>query len=465
MLKALHQTVRQWLWDPRIPSAGWPLRTATRVLRFPYALLRDAMEGELTLRAMSLVYTTLLSVVPLIALSFSVLKAFNFQEQLEPLMYGFLEPFGEDGRALTDQIMSFVDNQQNFINDGQGVTLASLGLVFLIYTVVVMVQKIEEAFNFTWQVQRPRSIGRRFSEYFSVILIAPVLLASALALKATAEQTEFVKWLLQIDVISDGTIFVGQFVPYLLVIGAFAFVYGFVPNTKVTAAAAFVGGIVGGLVWSLVGGAFSSFIGLSTRYELVYSSLAIPLLVLMWLYVSWLIVLLGARISYYYQHPEFLRRGREKIILTNRMRERLAMAVMYYVGDEFRNERPHWHVNSLAQHLGVPADSLAEIVNQLEARKLLVVTEDDILLPGSDTECIKLVDIFDAVRRSQRDQLLVKTASLQRIDVVIEELENLVGEHLSQRSLRDLIEARGSQDSEDDDAKVRGLFPATGQKR
>lgn len=440
MFKWLDKNVKQLLWDPRIPALPWLVRLVARISRFPYALLRDGVEGELTLRAMSLVYTTLLSIVPLIALSFSILKAFNFQQQIEPLMYRFLEPFGQDGRDLTDQIMSFVDNQQNLFSGDTSVTLASLGVVFLVYTVVIMVQKIEESFNFTWQVQRPRSIGRRFSEYFSVILIAPVLLASALALTTTAEQTEFVKGLLRIEVISEGTILIGQVLPYLLVIGAFAFLYGFVPNTRVRPAAALVGGLAGGLLWIGVGKLFSTFIGLSTRYELVYSSFAIPLLTLIWLYVSWLIVLLGARISYYYQHPEFLRRGREKIVLTNRMRERLALAVMYHVADEFRNERPHWTVNTLATHIGVPADTLAEVVQQLEARKLVVVTEDDVLLPGSDTDCILVVDILNAIRRESGRTLPVHTASMQRVDSVVAELEQVVGNHLGERSVRDLLQ-------------------------
>ena len=443
MLARLQKNVERTLWDSRLSGAPRPLRFVARLARFPYALLRDGFEGELTLRAMSLVYTTLLAIVPLIAFSFSVLKAFDFHKQVEPLLYTFLEPLGAGGVRLTDQIMEFVENVQ-------GVALGSIGLALLIYTVVSMVQKIEEAFNFTWQVQRTRSIGRRFSEYLSVILIAPVLLASAISMKGAAENSAIAKWLLDIDVISDGALFLGQLLPYVLIIGAFSFVYGFIPNTRVHVKSALVGGLAGGLLWSLVGVFFTSFINMSTKYQAIYSSFAIPLLALIWLYISWLVVLLGARISYYYQHPERLRRGRDHVRLTNRLRERLALAVMYFVGDEFRHERPHWTVNSLAAHVGIAADALADIVRQLEECELLVTTESDVLMPGRDTDRIMLTDIFEAIRHVAGEQPEVRSDKLQRVDDVVADVEGTVTRSLAGRTLKDLIDAAPVADGEDD---------------
>ena len=438
MLSRLQKHVKQILWDPRLASAPRPLRFLARLARFPYALLRDGAEGELTLRAMSLVYTTLLAIVPLIAFSFSVLKAFDFHKQVEPLLYTFLEPLGAGGVRLTDQIMEFVENVQ-------GVALGSIGLALLIFTVISMVQKIEEAFNFTWQVRRPRSIGRRFSEYLSVILIAPVLLASAISMKGAAENSAIARWLLNIEVINEGALLLGQMIPYVLIIGAFSFVYGFIPNTRVHIKAALVGGVAGGLLWSLVGAFFTSFINMSTKYQAIYSSFAIPLLALIWLYISWLVVLLGARISYYYQHPERLRRGREHIKMTNHLRERLALAVMYFVGDEFRHERPHWTVNSLASHVGIAAEALEEIVQQLEQSELLVMTESDVLMPGRDTDCILLTDILKAIRHVTDEHPDVRGAGLQRVDKIIEDVEGTVNESLAGRTLKDLVDAAAAE--------------------
>lgn len=433
MLEIVRRRIEEMLWNPQVERAPMVLRLLVRAARFPYALVRDAARGELTLRAMSLVYTTLLAIVPLIAFSFSVLKAFDFHKQIQPMLYTFLQPLGPQGIELTDQIIQFVDNTR-------GVALGSVGLALLLYTVISMVQKIEEAFNFMWQVQRTRSLGRRISEYLSVIIIAPILMATALGMKGSVENTAVAQWLLGIPAISGTAIFLGQFMPYLLVILAFSFIYGFVPNTTVTMRAAFFGGTVGGLIWSLVGAAFAAFVSASTKYQAIYSSFAIPLLALIWLYISWLVVLLGARVSYYYQHPEYLRRGRKRVELTNRLRERLALTLMYCVGAEFRREKPHWTVNTLASHFGMPADDLAKVAEQLEKRDLLVATEDDVLMPGRDTETIELSQILDAIRHDASERNVLRSGSVDEVDAIIADIEQTAGAHLGTRNLRDLIE-------------------------
>ena len=141
MIPTLLGNLERWLFEPPESIFGQPLWKLTRILRYPYGLIRDILRGDLTLRAMSLVYTTLLSVVPLLALSFAVLKGFGFHRELEPVLYTFLEPLGDRGYELTGQIMAFVDNVR-------GDVLGSLGLIFLLYTTISMIQKVEEIVQF-----------------------------------------------------------------------------------------------------------------------------------------------------------------------------------------------------------------------------------------------------------------------------------------------------------------------------
>jgi len=139
--------IEQLLFDRHVPM---PLKQAEwllGLLRYPYALLRDLLTGELNLRAMGLVYTTLLSLVPLVAFAFAVLKGLGVHRDLEPLLYEFLRPIGERATELTAQVMTFVDNVQ-------GGVLGSLGLAFLLYTVIATIQKLEGGFNFAWHVER-----------------------------------------------------------------------------------------------------------------------------------------------------------------------------------------------------------------------------------------------------------------------------------------------------------------------
>ena len=172
---ALFKWVDEAVW--RRPTEGRP-RTQTwlvRLTRLLLVLLRDLTQGQLTLRAMGLVYTTLLSLVPLLALSFSVLKAFGVYNQIRPALLTFLEPLGEKGIEITERVIQFIEN----INVG---VLGSVGLALLLYTAVSLVQKIEESFNFIWHVSRARGIGERFSRYLSALLVGPLLVFSAMGI-------------------------------------------------------------------------------------------------------------------------------------------------------------------------------------------------------------------------------------------------------------------------------------------
>ncbi|HEX6259515.1 MAG TPA: YhjD/YihY/BrkB family envelope integrity protein, partial [Woeseiaceae bacterium] len=186
MIPELQQKIEKVVWGNALAQKGLPGRMASEVLRYLYGLIRDILAGQLTLRAMSLVYTTLLSVVPLIAMSFSVLKGLGVHNDLKPFLYQGLAPLGEQGRQITDEVINLVDNVK-------GGLLGSVSLAFFIFTSVSMVQKVEESFNFVWHVGQPRSIARRFSEYLVVMLVGPVVVVIALGMIASIRNARAVQ--------------------------------------------------------------------------------------------------------------------------------------------------------------------------------------------------------------------------------------------------------------------------------
>jgi membrane protein len=293
------------------------------------------VDGELTLWTMSLVYTTLLSMVPLLALSFSVLKAFGVHNQIEPLLGNLLAPLGEQGQEVSSRLVGFIEN----MNVG---VLGAVGLALLIYTVVSLIEKIEASLNAMWHVTQLRSLSERFSRYLSVLLIGPLLVFSALGLTASAMSSSLAQMLISVEPLGSLVSMAGQVVPYLLVVGAFTFVYRFVPNTRVRFIPALLAGIVAGLMWQSAGWAFATFVVSSARYSAIYSSFAILVLFLLWLYVSWLVLLIGADMAFYLQHPEYLYVKPGEPRLSNRMRERLALVVVHLMGSHFLKGKPPW---------------------------------------------------------------------------------------------------------------------------
>ncbi|MBT8122207.1 MAG: YihY family inner membrane protein, partial [Gammaproteobacteria bacterium] len=289
-----------FVWDDDLRRLKGLHRATVFILRVMHMLFKELLGGQLNLRAMSLVYTTLLATVPLLAVSFSVLKGFGYHERLESYLFGImLEPLGPSGVEVAETIMGFVDN----VKVGM---LGSLGFALLIYTVVALVQKIEAAFNFVWQIERLRSMSQRFSNYLSVITIGPVLVFSAVGITATMLNTDIAQSMVAIEPFGTLMLYAGKLLPYLLICLAFTFIYILIPNTRVQFRAALVGGIIAGVLWKITGWGFATFIASSAKYAAIYSSFAILILLLIWMYLSWLILLVGSQIAYFVQNPKFM---------------------------------------------------------------------------------------------------------------------------------------------------------------
>lgn len=407
-----------------------------RGVRLLTVLGRDLAFGQLNLRAMSLVYTTLLALVPLLALSFSVLKAFGVYNQLEPALAEFLAPLGEKGAEITERIIGFVRN----INVG---VLGSVGLALLLYTAVSLMQKIESSLNFIWRVAQQRSLGQRFSAYLSVLLVGPVLVFAALGLTASVMSHEIVRGAMAVEPVAEAIVVLGRLMPYLLVIGAFTFVYVFIPNTRVRFGPALAGGVVGGVLWQTAGWAFAAFAAGATSYSAIYSSFAILILFMIWIYLSWLILLVGASVAFYTQNPQYVALSGDEPTLSNRMRERLALAVMVRVAENFVAGRAPWTLHGLAQALGVPQPAMEQVLAGLEEGGVLTENNDDPpgYLPARALDALKVKDLLLIVRAAGEDRHLCPSGlpASPRIDDALNRMERAAEAALADLTVRDLV--------------------------
>lgn len=311
------------------------------------ALYHDMQQGEITLRATGLVYSTLLSLVPLLALSFSVLKGFGVHNQMEPLLLELLSPLGNKAEELTKQVLGFVDNVQVGV-------LGVAGLATLLYTVVSLMQKIEESFNYVWYVKQSRSFLAQFRDYLSVVLIGPILIFSGIGLWGTIVSMEFVQTITAVEPFGWLLTTVVQLSPAMLIILAFAFLYLFIPNTRVKPQAAFVGALFAGLVWQIAGWAFAAFVVSSGQQTAIYSIFASLFLFMLWMYVGWIIVLTGARLAYYIQYPDAVHLPQQPRESSVQTRELLAAAVLQEIGRRFQHKQPPPTLSELRQTIAVP---------------------------------------------------------------------------------------------------------------
>ncbi|MGW8309467.1 MAG: YihY/virulence factor BrkB family protein [Thiogranum sp.] len=430
---------RLWRDDMR-DLKGWR-RLLTFVVRLVVVLAREMVKGQLNLRAMSLVYTTLLSIVPLLAVSFSVLKGFGVHNLIEPLLLKFLEPLGPKGLELSASIIGFVEN----IKVG---VLGSLGLVFLLYTVVSLIQKVESSFNFVWQVERLRGLAQRFSNYLSVILIGPVLVFAALGVTATAMNNSLVQQLMGVEPFGYLVVSFGKLVPYLLVIAAFTFIYLFIPNTRVNLVPAAVGGVVAGVLWQSSGWAFAAFIATSSKYAAIYSGFAIGILLLIWLYLNWLVLLLGTQVAFYVQNPQYLTRRPVRLRLSNRLRERLALQIMFMVAERHLRQQEPWTAQTLVRQLGLPTQPVQQVLQLMMDTGFLAETGDEppAYLPRRDVGTMRLVELYEVVRGAGEDRFL-KPGSLPpqpQVEDAVDAVQNAIQTELGGRTLKELVQDSGA---------------------
>ena len=428
-----------YVWDDDLRDLAGLHKLLVFVLRVLHMLLRELMGGQLNLRAMSLVYTTLLSIVPLLAVSFSVLKGFGVHNKIEVLLYNVLTPLGPSGVEITDKIVSFVENVQVGV-------LGTIGLVLLIYTVIALLQKIEAAFNFVWQIDSLRALSQRFSNYLSVILIGPVLIFSAVGFTAAVLNMEGAQSLAAIEPFGTLMLFGSKLVPYILVCLAFTLIYIFIPNTRVQFKAALIGGVIAGVIWKITGWGFAAFIASSSKYAAIYSSFAIMILLLIWMYLSWLILLVGSQIAYFVQHPRYMTLHRDPVVLSNRMREQLALQLMYLVGYNHFHNRPAWSLDQLIEYLDLPGEPLHRVIRVLvDGGYLIEVVREDALvyLPLHDVETIRLVDVIADVRTAREDQVisLQHLTRLKAVDAVMAGMDSSRIAALGEQTLRSMVES------------------------
>jgi membrane protein len=211
------------------------------------------------------------------------------------------------------------------------------------------------------------------------------------------------------------------------------------PNTRVRVWPAFVGALAGGILWAAVGALFARIVVYSARTAAVYAGFAVVLLFLVWIYLSWLILLLGAQLSFYVQHPEHLRTGHEDIPMTGALRERLALSLMYLLGERFIEGGARWTINALAERLGIPATVVGETVSCLEEHGLLLTAEDDSVAPARDLESISLDAVLHAIRHELPDPRRPRQRPVAAADEAANVADAALRDSVRGRTLRDLI--------------------------
>ncbi|MGA8179432.1 MAG: YihY/virulence factor BrkB family protein, partial [Desulfobacterales bacterium] len=291
--------IRTDIWRVRSKDLSRTRYLLVKQLRIIILAVRGFRKNKCPLSASALTFYSVLSIVPVVAMAFGIAKGFGFQNILEKQL---LEKF-QGQEEVMNRIVSFA---RSLLDNTKGGIIAGIGIIFLLWTVIKLFSQIERSFNDIWDVKTPRTFARKFSDYLSIMLISPILfiLSSSVTVFISTQITAIAQKVALIGMFSQVIFLMLQFIPYGLIWILFTFMYMLMPNTKVKFSSGLVAGVVAGTVYQIAQWAYITFQVGVAKYNAIYGSFAALPLFLIWVQLSWMIVLSGAEISFAYQYVD-----------------------------------------------------------------------------------------------------------------------------------------------------------------
>ncbi|MEI7993964.1 MAG: YihY/virulence factor BrkB family protein [Methylococcaceae bacterium] len=358
------------------------------------------------LRASALTLYSILSIVPVIAMLFGIAKGFGFETMLEKRL---LEQ-APDQDTMVLQLISFA---QNLLESTKGGLVAGIGVVVLFWTIINVIGNIEESFNFIWKIAKGRSLSRKFSDYLSLMLLAPVLLIASSSITVFLDTK--INWLIRVIELPEfGTWLVIKALglsPLVLMIALFTFTFIFMPNHKINPRAGIIAGIVTGILYDLLQAAYLSLqIGVSS-YNAIYGSFAALPLFVVWLQMGWMIVLFGCEVAFFLQNYEIYRNNNRFSDLSFSLKKVIALQITHLIIKNFIQLNKPLTATEIATKLVIPIAIIQPVLMYLMASHIIVEykyledDEDEVYQPAVDINILSIAYIIDSLEKCGQNHL------------------------------------------------------------
>lgn len=369
--KQFYQEVRRFLtreiWSIQLEDYPPIRRFLFRYLRVILLALRGFVEDRVLLRASALTYFTLMAVVPIFAMGFGIAKGFGMDKYLEKqLLANF-----KGQQEIVDKLIDF---SSSLLERTGGGLIAGIGVAVLFYSVLKVFGHIEHSFNDIWQIKQSRPFTRKFADYLSMMLIAPILLiaASGLNVFIVTQLAQLSQKMEIISLVSPVIIFSLRFLPYFIIWIMFTLLYVVMPNTKVNILSGVIAGVIAGTAFMIIQWVYIDLqVGVS-KYNAIYGSFAALPLFLAWLQVSWLVVLFGAEISFAHQNENFYEFEAETENLSHRSLQVLSLLVLNRIVLRFINGDKPYVAQELSKELKLPIRLVRSLLFTLVESNILV---------------------------------------------------------------------------------------------
>jgi membrane protein len=411
------------LWSIQLENYRPIARIGVQALRVIMLAYRGFVEDRVLLRASALTYYTLMAIVPVLAMAFGIAKGFGLDKYLENQLYDNFQ----NQQEVIDQLIGF--STKLLDNTGGGI-MAGVGVIVLFWSVLKVFGQIEHSFNDIWQIGSARPFSRKFADYLSMMVVAPVLMIAASGMNVFIA-TQLDKLTAKIELLSYVTpliMFSLKFLPYFIIWIVFAMLYVVMPNTKVKPLSGIIGGIIAGSAFIVTQWLYIEFqVGVSKNNAIYGSFAALPLL-LIWLRVSWLIVLFGAEISFSHQNQNLYEFENETETISDDSNTALSILLLNCIIKRFVNGEPPLIAQELSKELKLPIRLVRSLLDGLVNCNIVSKTytkqpKTPAFQPAQHIDKLTIAYVIQSIE-GYGAHITLDNPTLERINKIHEEFSN-----------------------------------------
>lgn len=419
------------IWEREPADCAGARRYWLVIIQFLLIVLRNSWRNQAFLRASALAFTSLLALVPLLAILFSILKGLGVQNQVAPFL---LEQLSAGSQEVATKIINYIDNTNM-------TSLGGIGFAGLLFAVIMLLDSVEDAFNEIWLVKETRTLSIKLGGYLVVIICTPLLIFTALSMTTFLEGRSAFQWLLTTVHLGDSLPGFLYIIPHLVVWVALTFLYMVVPNTKVNFCAALRGAFLAATLWQLAQWFYVHFqLGVS-KNNIIYGTMAALPTFMLWIYVSWLILLFGVEVVHAQQNIKSLRREIRLGPLSQKVRELLSLAILQDMAIASGNKISGWRGEHFGELFDLPEKIVKELLINLMEEGFIFSTADDppVYTLAQNPEKIMISAVLSALRDSSSGwQPLSFTKGESALADLLARVERFGTEKLAGITLRDI---------------------------
>ena len=410
-----------------------------RQLRFLIVAVRGLAEDKIQLRASALTFNTLLAIVPLAAVVFGVAKGFGFEKALERYLVDNLQMHAE-------VITRVIEFSRSLLENTKGGVIAGIGFVVLFWAIIRVLANIERSFNDIWGIERSRNLMRKISDYLSFMLICPFLLvmSSTMTVIISSQVRIIISKVALLGVFSPAIALGLKLIPLFMMWILFTFIYIFMPNTRVKVRFAAVAGLIAAVLFQVFQVAYINSQILIAKYNAIYGSFAALPLFLIWLQISWLIVLLGAELSFAGQNVEMYKFEQQYQKVSYSFKKLLSLRIAHLLVKNFSRAQEPWGEAQIAHALEIPIRLARECLRELRAAGVVSrVTLDDerevAYQPARNPKDITVQYVIDALETRGVDDIPVaESKELKKLAAYLKTFHNLIAQSPANIRLQDI---------------------------